>query len=302
LTTPRRRSYVPADVLDAIEELIDKGRSPKQIEDELSKNGKIADRLPTLRTIQRIVAEKLKSDDTETWELGPVDQRDIDGAVVLDVLAFVVRATGGRTASLTENEARWITALHRVRPTIHGWVLYRLARLYISTRSRKLSTAPIDAFLAYKPWDDAWKHQTYVADVLFRLIPPAPFFLANSYYRFPPFPPFTVCSDETGWCAVIDYSPDPNDNDGHWIPMEGAFIPLLDEQSANPLLRELHQWGRIHAADRPPTLITPEPMSAETAYALGFESSTWRHYVPGDNSGAYDANVLPEEAPDDPQA
>lgn len=56
MTTQRRRRYISGEVQAKIEELRDLGWTPKQIEDKLQG----LEGLPTLRTIQRIVSEKVE--------------------------------------------------------------------------------------------------------------------------------------------------------------------------------------------------------------------------------------------------
>ena len=175
MTTPQRRRYIAAETQDAIEELIDGAYSPKQIEEKLHGDEEFKSLprpLPTLRTIQRMVAEKL--DESGPWELDPTP--DIDSVAAFAVLSEVIRHTEGRVSRLSRLEARWVTALVALRGELPAWEVYRLAREYILRRQQKQTTADLDAFLAFAPWQAA-QSKTYMDAVLDRLVPPAPTFL-----------------------------------------------------------------------------------------------------------------------------
>ena len=172
MTTPKRRRYIPRDVQEAIEERADGGYSPKQIEDELSQDADFADRLPTIRTIQNIVAERLREPDAWRIDAAP----EVDPSAAFTVLSELIKLTSGRVAQLSHIEACWITTLRHLRSDLPSWHVYRLAREYILRRQRKESTADLDAFLAFAPWRES-PTSRYMKAIEDRLLETPPLFL-----------------------------------------------------------------------------------------------------------------------------
>src|SRR5262249_23598131 len=120
--------------------------------------GKYADRLPTLRTVQRIVSERTPRDNSGPWTLGTADT--VHARVVLDVLAAVVDETEGHNASFTQEEAKWGVQVSAVAPDLPPYERWRIARLYMGRASRGEPMDDLDGFLAYAPWRDGeagWK-------------------------------------------------------------------------------------------------------------------------------------------------
>jgi hypothetical protein len=207
-----------ADVQDAIEELIDEGYSPKQIEEKLQ--GRIdADQLkgplPNLRTIQRIVAER--PNDSTAWEIEPAGE--IDPRDAFAVLSEVVTRTGGRVSQLSKLEARWVTALLALRGDTPAWEVYRLARLYILRRQAKLTTADLDAFLVFAPWIESHV-EAYIDAILDGRIPAPPVFLQD------------LITDKAGGIKVL----------ADWLDGEPRRIDLRKLIRGLPEETKIKQW------------------------------------------------------------
>jgi hypothetical protein len=201
----RRQRYVDGELRWVVEERHNLDWSPKQIHDLLSADPRFRGRVPTLRTIQRLVADLPRKRDAP-WRLEPPPE--IDDGVVLNVLAYVTAESGGRKLTLSNEEASWLTAIHRARPSLGGPdVLFRLARHYISRRAQSADSHDLDAFLAYEPWADKWSSHAYLREILFGSIPASPRDIAYSYPRDPDSPPFVLAADPQSPLSELLVSP-----------------------------------------------------------------------------------------------
>lgn len=152
---PRKRRHVPLEVERAIEDLALKGWEPIQIYRNLEGKEKFKDKLPSLRTVQTIVKQGRPRDTTGAWTLE--DSAAGDAALVLETLAAVIEYSEGLTTAFTIKQAEWIVRIRRAAPDLHLWAAYHLAWSYQSRIEEKISTADLDAYLAFAPWrsDDA---------------------------------------------------------------------------------------------------------------------------------------------------
>jgi hypothetical protein len=151
MATRMRSRRIDLLVEAKIEELADRGAAPSQIHRALARNPdlKLID-LPNLRTVQRIVRERLQTDDSGPWE---VDAGKVaEAAVVIEVLATVVWVTGGRTRAITKLEATWVETITAVAPDLNPWARYRAARFYVARKARREPTLDLDTWLGLAPW------------------------------------------------------------------------------------------------------------------------------------------------------
>jgi hypothetical protein len=140
----RRRT--DPDVLLAIDDCHTRGYTPAQIERALSARPELAARVPTVRTIQRIVAERRVSA-SNSWRLVPVEP---DPQIVLRVLG--VSLMDGWAIAITEAEAGWITAIALAAPDMPPLLVRRAARLYMLESEQDADTLALDRLLAVAPW------------------------------------------------------------------------------------------------------------------------------------------------------
>ncbi len=173
----RTRSVAAGDktdgaVLGAIQELVDGGllRSPA-IERELLKLAPErfpADRVPTQRTIRRIVERMKARDSSDFWTLDS-ESSDDETRFALLVIASRVRATNGRDLTITEREVRLGARLLRVlppkedgSPRLSAPDAWRLARDYLTREDRGESAAGYLVWLAAgadsNTLRDWWRH------------------------------------------------------------------------------------------------------------------------------------------------
>lgn len=168
----RRASYLDRDVLAAISELALKGASAAQIRRKLETNQAFAGRLPSDRTIYRIVKEHRPPDTSGRWS--PTDDDPQDAALVLDVLQFAIRFTDGFTRWFTNAEADQIARLRGMRPDMPAFEAFLVARLYLIRRACGEPCDDLDAYLVFAPWRnaDAWAaYQDAVQRGLVRAVP-----------------------------------------------------------------------------------------------------------------------------------
>jgi len=136
------------------------GRSPSQIErllvvDErkISPTERVCDRVPHIRTIERIVARVTPRDDSGRWTFGSGE----NDRALLDIAVAVIECTEGRVAWLTSAEAAEIARLLPVVPGLEAWETFVLARTYLLRRSLSEPADDLDQIVAFAPWqsDDA---------------------------------------------------------------------------------------------------------------------------------------------------
>jgi hypothetical protein len=147
---PTRGRSVDPDVRSAIQGGGSKGLSPGEIHTALSQDPDFYGRVPSLRTVQRILSEGRPRDTSGRWTIQSNDGDRV--RVVLDALAAVIEQTRGRVNGFTKEEADWIARLDRAAPGLPPFELWRIARLYIGRLSRNEPTDDLDALLAFAPW------------------------------------------------------------------------------------------------------------------------------------------------------
>ena len=146
---PRQR--IDIDVQREIERLALSGWGAAQIEHDIrERDDELSARLPTLRTIQRIVKALTPEDTSDTWTLLESEPEHI--GAVLEVLAAMVRWTGGQKTSFTKAEARWIIAVRNAASDLPPREVYTLGKLYLLREGQKRTSPDLDALLAFAPW------------------------------------------------------------------------------------------------------------------------------------------------------
>lgn len=167
MTTLRR---IDLAVQQKIEELALQGRSAAQIHRELDRQEEFWRRLPTLRTVQRVVKEITPRDSSGVWRLADsplLAERspNSDAALIMPVLAEVIERTEGKRKHLTRSEAAWVARVRTISPTLDMWNSYMLAVAYVRTTELKASTESLDVLLAYAPWQGKGNSERYVQAV-----------------------------------------------------------------------------------------------------------------------------------------
>jgi hypothetical protein len=162
-----KRSYIDGDVRDAIVVLaLEKpGWNATDIHRALQQDERVAGRLPTVRTVQSMVKDARPRDASGPWSLADGDVSGADAALILPVLAAVVREREGHVPGVTRREAAWIVKLRRAVPDLPPWETYRLARRYLVREDRKEPCMDLDLFLAFAPWRDEAAAQAYATAV-----------------------------------------------------------------------------------------------------------------------------------------
>ncbi len=180
VTKRARKRNVLIPVLERIWELIPKRTSArairKQLEEDVNEGSakfKLND-IPSLRTVQNIVADLKPPKTSDPWSLADVGTDE--AALVMPVWREVVDYTQGEVSYLTKAEAKWIVRIRRVAPKLYPdglsfWHIYLLAREYVLLTDRKKPTTGPDVFLAYAPWESLKAALLYEEAVRNRLIP-----------------------------------------------------------------------------------------------------------------------------------
>lgn len=135
----RRARRIDLEVQMKIEELAREGGGAKQIADALA-NSVSPDKVPTAKTIQRVIRDVVQLDTSGSWRLADEDTDSKDAFFLLPVLA--------QHGTLTRAEAAWVVRLRRAMPKLPGVVALFLARVYRSWEYQRRSTDALDLALA----------------------------------------------------------------------------------------------------------------------------------------------------------
>jgi len=149
-------------VLKRIAELVPTGASASRIRDQLENEALKGQaefsvrEIPSLRTVQNIVADFKPRDPSGPWSLAGAASSV--AALVMPVWREVVAYTQGEVSHLTQAEAEWIVKIRRLAPEpypkgLSFWHIYLLAREYVLLTEREKPTTGPDAYLAYAPWE-----------------------------------------------------------------------------------------------------------------------------------------------------
>ena len=157
----KRRRRVDPKILDKIEEMGLAGYGASKIYDELQEDETIdIDKLPDLRTVQRIIREDiLPQTPSGTWTLNCSKGDDIP--VILKTLVDVISNTKGRITSLTRAEAEWIIFMSHAAPDLSPYIWYTLGKRYLKHQESGASTEALDQYLAFAPWRSKENNKKY---------------------------------------------------------------------------------------------------------------------------------------------
>lgn len=156
MATPKGQIRTPgsrtdADVLDAIEDGLGKGRSPRQIRGELEHRPEFAGRVPSVRTISRKAKTFRPPSAAERWSF--VEAEPQEAAAVLPVFAAMAkRDRAWQCQFVTGEQARVLVAIRAAAPDLDPWVAYKLAQEFQAREHASRSTLGLELGLAFAPW------------------------------------------------------------------------------------------------------------------------------------------------------
>ena len=127
----------------------------QQIADALEKKYKGEAR--GLRTVQNIL--KASFQNRIPWDRLETSGGDL--RVILDVLAAVIKVSEGKKQEFTQDEADWVAWVGHAAPTLPVYYMWVAACLYMAESRLTKEFAPLDAFLAFKPWESLDGMKTY---------------------------------------------------------------------------------------------------------------------------------------------
>lgn len=138
------RPATEGDIRAAIIRLADATNwSASKIHDHLAHNETFRDRLPHVRTVQRLMRPRRRTDvRAEDWRLA--DASSEEARVVMEALATVIEESDGSVSKISRAEAAWIMKIKAAVPEMPTRVALRFAREYMLSEA----TAHLDAALA----------------------------------------------------------------------------------------------------------------------------------------------------------
>jgi hypothetical protein len=156
MRTLSRKRRIRGDVYDAVEALAKRGWTAGQINEAIKANFK--GKLPTDRTIRRIVRDVTPADASGPWKFGDSDDPD-EARAILRVLAYTLSLPHAPT--FTKAEGEWVGRIAAVAPDLEPMVLWLLAREYLLAEERNQSTLALDVYLATQPWKGSEANDAY---------------------------------------------------------------------------------------------------------------------------------------------
>ncbi|MBI2863137.1 MAG: hypothetical protein HYX94_01055 [Chloroflexi bacterium] len=155
----KKTRHVPLDIRKAIVHHAKRGRTPVEIYDYLGRQPEFKDRMPSQRSVQRVVKDTLPHDTSEAWSLA--QDEGPDTGLILETLAAAMEGSEGLIRHLTSAQANWIKRVRRAVPDLRPWVAYQVAVDFQKCAETKQDTSDLDAFLAFAPWRSAEHERRY---------------------------------------------------------------------------------------------------------------------------------------------
>jgi hypothetical protein len=143
-----RAPKVDVEIRDAIQRLVARGYGAAVIHRALLKmqsDGQLRGRVPTDRTIARLVKEFRPPDSSGDWSVANATPGE--AAIVLPVLKEIVESTQGRVWPSVDL-AEWIVKIATLRPDWEPWWVYSFAEIYRIFIANGQTTKPLDLTLA----------------------------------------------------------------------------------------------------------------------------------------------------------
>lgn len=133
----------------------------------LARFEKEPEKVPTERTVRRVLRELETNVDSAPWTLEAVPAEAIDASVVMPVLAPLIESWKGERRGVTVEEARWISTIRAAAPDIDPRLAFSLAREYLLADRVLVNVkrSDCDAFLSFAPWRSADAERKYAAAV-----------------------------------------------------------------------------------------------------------------------------------------
>jgi hypothetical protein len=146
----RKRKYIDGDIEDAITSLEKDGWGPAQIHRHLSNTKAFEGRVPSERTVQRIVSEFRSRDRSGAWTME--DGTPEEAAAVFTFLAPIIHRTRGRVQSLSKAQVSYLVKILAVCTKIPPDMAFFVASQYVNRTAAQEPVDDLDAYLAFQPW------------------------------------------------------------------------------------------------------------------------------------------------------
>jgi hypothetical protein len=149
IRTPGSRT--DADVLEAIDDGLGRGGSPRQVHGALIHVERFKGRVPSLKTITRRAKQRRPPAAEERWSLAEAGPDE--AAAVLPVFAALARRDQvWKCSFITRDHAQMLVLIRAVAPDLDPWVAYMVADEYLLRRRGGEPTLGFELGLALSPW------------------------------------------------------------------------------------------------------------------------------------------------------
>ncbi|MGD0019823.1 MAG: hypothetical protein ABSD62_11255 [Candidatus Limnocylindrales bacterium] len=138
-------------MLEAIDDGLGRGQSPRQVHGALIHMARFDGRVPSLRTISRRAKERRPPAAGERWSLAEAEPDE--AAAVLPVFAALAkRDRVWECGFVTKEHAQVLVLIRAAAPDLDPWVAYKVADEYVLRRRGGLRTLGLELGLALAPW------------------------------------------------------------------------------------------------------------------------------------------------------
>ncbi len=173
---------IDADVEDEIREIaLTETKTPAQIYRHLDGEKKFVDRVPSRRTVERMVRElRSSAGDTSPWTLAAKDIDEEAARLVLRSRRALILRHEKPLHRFNISEAKWVAKISKIAPDLAPDIAWLIGKVYsslcrrVDERGDDDFLTALDDYLAFAPWRDAEHYRLYLKAVEQGWVLPAP--------------------------------------------------------------------------------------------------------------------------------
>jgi len=145
MTRKQRRRNLDLEIENWVTDMARLEHTPGEIYREMESKFNDKSKLPSLRTIQRIVVDIKVKDTSAPWTISniKVDVEKItfeDARLLLDILRVIFLITKGRKRSFTVKEAQWVLKIAKLEPRNSYFQIWEIAQEFMQCEANGIDT------------------------------------------------------------------------------------------------------------------------------------------------------------------